>query len=174
MATDFKRYPTLPGNLTLCLIFYSSQQFSYLISPKLLPSFSISVLLTQLYGGHFLPPLIDEIPAIRPSLQLNNVPQPPLPFLGFCPAINFFSCTISSPTLLNHTVCIQTSSSVYYLKNKNPPLPHIPSSGTPHTPHFSFLLQQQNFLNELPVVSSLPLHILSSAHLSWVSVLNTP
>lgn len=91
MSTDFKRSPTLPGNLTLFLIFYSSQQFSYLISPKLLPSFSLSVLLT--------PPVWWPLSSSsnrwdscyqRPSLQLNSVPQSPLPFLGFCPAINLF------------------------------------------------------------------------------------
>lgn len=91
MSTDFKRSPTLPGNLTLFLIFYSSQQFSYLISPKLLPSFSLSVLLT--------PPIWWPLSSSsnrwdscyqRPSLQLNSVPQSPLPFLGFCPAINLF------------------------------------------------------------------------------------
>lgn len=144
MSTDFKRSPTLPGNLTLFLIFYSSQQFSYLISPKLLPSFSLSVLLT--------PPVWWPLSSSsnrwdscyqRPSLQLNSVPQSPLPFLGFCPAINLFllhhqflplSWTIPSAYKL---------ALVYTVLKTKLPLPHIPSSGTPHTPHFSSLLHSR-------------------------------
>lgn len=46
--------------------------------------------------------------------------------------------------LENHPVSIQTCSSVYHLKNKNPPLPHIPSLDTA-----SFFCLTAEFLDEL-------------------------
>lgn len=59
--------------------------------------------------------------------------------------------------LENHPISTQTCSSVCHLKNKNPPLPHIPTLGT---------ASQQNFLNDLQSIVSLStsFYILSSAH----------